>query len=323
MEIQGWPWFLAAPVEAPRREARTSRPLAVFALQRQQSGAPALGGHPRALRRDDLSRRMDKIAQHLPADGGVRIEQPAQYGHAAESNIVLSNRRRRMTITLDAMPATTPQSARPRGGPLTNRILSSGWTKAAVFIACLIPAAWIVWRWQHHELGPNWIEAAERGVGDWVLKFLVLTLCVTPLRRLPGLSALIRYRRMLGLFAFAYACLHFFIYLWYDKGLDWRDMWGDFTTRRFYIFGLIAFLGLIPLALTSTAASIRWLGGKRWQLLHRLVYLSALAGAIHYYLQGKSIVPRAVMYVGIVVLLLLYRVVVFLRKRPVRRLTTT
>ncbi len=226
-------------------------------------------------------------------------------------------------ITLEAMPATTPQPARPRGGPLTNRILTSRWTKAAVFVACLIPGAWIIWRWQHHELGANWIEAAERGVGDWVLKFLVFTLCITPLRRLPGLSALIRYRRMLGLFAFAYACLHFFIYLWYDKGLDWRDMWGDFTTRRFYIFGLIAFVGLFPLALTSTAASIRWLGGKRWQLLHRLVYLSALAGAIHYYLQGKSIVPRAVMFIAIVVLLLLYRAVVFVRKRPARRLSTT
>jgi sulfoxide reductase heme-binding subunit YedZ len=215
------------------------------------------------------------------------------------------------------MAATTPRTARPRRGPLTTRVITSPWTAGVLFTACLIPAAWIIWRWQHHELGPNWIEAAERGVGDWVLKFLIITLSITPLRRLPGLSALIRYRRMLGLFAFAYACLHVFIYVWYDKGLDWRDMLGDFTERRFYIFGLIAFTGLIPLALTSTAGWIRRLGGKRWQLLHRLVYVSALAGAIHYYLQGKSIVPRAVVFLVIVVLLLLYRVAaVYLKKRP-------
>jgi sulfoxide reductase heme-binding subunit YedZ len=135
------------------------------------------------------------------------------------------------------------------------------------------------------------------------------------LRRIPGLNALIRYRRMLGLFAFFYACVHFAIYLWFDKGLDWREMWGDFTRRPFYIFGLIAFVLLVPLALTSTAGWIRRLGGRRWQMLHRLIYVSALCGAIHYYLQGKSIVPNA-LYTGLfIVVLLLLRLVLLFKRR--------
>lgn len=199
--------------------------------------------------------------------------------------------------------------------------LTSRWTKAVVFAACLVPAALLYWRWDHHLLGPNWIEKAQHFTGDWILRFLILTLCISPLRKLPGLSALIRYRRMLGLFAFFYACVHFGIYLWFDKGLDWRDMYGDFTQRRFYIFGLVTFVALIPLALTSTAGWIRRLGGRRWQLLHRLIYVAALAGALHYYLQGKSIVPRAVYYALVIALLLLWRVVMWLVRR--KRMTRT
>jgi len=198
---------------------------------------------------------------------------------------------------------------------LLQKVLSSRWTRAAVFAVSLIPAVLLYWRWQHHLLGANWVEKAQHFTGDWILRFLIFTLCVSPLRKLPGLNALIRYRRMLGLYAFFYACLHFAIYLWYDKGLDWREIYGDFTRRQFYIFGLIAFVALVPLALTSTAAAIRWLGGKRWQWLHRLVYVAALAGAIHYYLQGKSIVLRAVYYGLGIVLLLLWRVAMAIMKQ--------
>ena len=185
------------------------------------------------------------------------------------------------------------------------RVLSSRWTKAAVFLACLVPAVLLYWRWWHHLLGPNWIERAQHFTGDWILRFLILTLCISPLRKLPGLNALIRYRRMLGLFAFFYASVHFWIYLQFDKAWYWQEMYGDFTQRRFYIFGLIAFVALVPLAATSYAAAIRWLGGRRWQWLHRLIYIAALSGALHYYLQGKSIVLRAVYYAAVIVGLLL------------------
>jgi len=194
-------------------------------------------------------------------------------------------------------------------------LLTSRWTKAAVFLAGLVPAALLYWRWAHHLLGPNWIEKAQHFTGDWILRFLIATLCISPLRKLPGLNALIRYRRMLGLFAFFYACVHVWIYLRFDKAWDWREMYGDFTQRRFYIFGLIAFVALVPLAATSYAAAIRWLGGRRWQWLHRLVYVAALAGALHYYLQGKSIVLRAVYYAAIIVGLLLVRVVMYAARR--------
>jgi sulfoxide reductase heme-binding subunit YedZ len=190
-------------------------------------------------------------------------------------------------------------------------ILASRTTKVAVFCASLIPLLVLIWRWRHHQLGINWIEAAQHETGDWILRFLILTLAVTPLRRVPRLNGLIRYRRMLGLYAFFYACVHFGIYLWYDKGLDWLDIRGDFLTRRFYFAGLLAFVLLIPLAITSTRGWVRRLGGKRWQLLHRLIYLSAAAGAVHYYWQGKSISPKAVEYAAVIAALLLYRLAMY------------
>jgi sulfoxide reductase heme-binding subunit YedZ len=183
----------------------------------------------------------------------------------------------------------------------------SRWTKAVVFLAGPVPLAVLIWRRYHHELGANWIEAAQHFTGDWILWFLIATLLVTPVRRLPGLGALIRYRRMFGLYAFFYACVHLSIYLWYDKGLDWLEIKGDFLKRRFYIMGLIAFTLLIPLAITSTKGWIRRLGGRRWQYLHWLIYPAALSGAVHYYWQGKGIVPRAVDYAIVFILLVLYR----------------
>ena len=194
-------------------------------------------------------------------------------------------------------------------------LLTSRPARIVVFLVCLVPAALLYWRWGHHLLGPNWIEKAQRFTGDWILRFLMFTLLVSPFRKIPGMNWLIRYRRMLGLFAFFYACVHFTIYLWFDKALDWHEIYGDFTRRVFYIVGLAAFVLLIPLALTSTAGWIRRLGGRRWQMLHRLIYVSALAGALHYYLQGKSIVLNAV-YTGLfIVLLVLWRAGMWLGKK--------
>ena len=180
-----------------------------------------------------------------------------------------------------------------------------------MFVACLAPIALLLWWYYHHELGANWVEAAQRYTGDWILRFLIVTLLITPVRRFPKLSGLIRYRRMMGLFAFFYACVHVWIYLNYDKAFDWLDIRDDITMRKFYIWGLVAFAALIPLALTSTAGWIRRLGGRRWRMLHRLIYVSALAGALHYYLQGKYIVIRAVVYAAIMIALVAYRPVAF------------
>lgn len=191
--------------------------------------------------------------------------------------------------------------------------------KLLVFVASLVPAVVLAWRWYYHELGINWIQAAQHFTGDWILRFLILTLLITPLRRIPGLNGLIAYRRMFGLFAFFYACIHLDIYLQFDKGWDWLDIRGDFLQRRFYFAGFIAFLAMVPLAITSTKGWIRRLGGPRWQALHRLVYLSALAGVVHYYWQGKSFVMRAAVYVGIVVVLLLYRAVMAVWKARTRK----
>lgn len=173
----------------------------------------------------------------------------------------------------------------------------------------------LIWRWQHNELGINWIEKAQHITGDWTLRFLLFTLCISPLRKIPALNGLIRYRRMLGLYAFFYGCLHFVVYLWYDKALIWSVIREDFTTRRFYFAGLISFLLMLPLAVTSTSGWIRRLGGKSWQRLHRLIYFAAFAGVVHYYWQGKSIVREPVLYAIALFILLAIRVVLGLIKR--------
>lgn len=180
--------------------------------------------------------------------------------------------------------------------------------KVVVFVLCLVPTVVLSWRFQHHQLGFNPLETVARYTGDWTLRFLIATLLITPLRRIPGLNFLIKFRRMLGLFAFFYGTQHFLHYLAVDKLWDWEEIYGDFTMRRFYIFGLIGWLAMLPLAITSFNAAIRWLGGRRWQMLHRLVYVAGLAGVIHYFMQGKAANPEPLIYCAIMVLLLLYRV---------------
>ncbi len=186
-------------------------------------------------------------------------------------------------------------------------LLVSRWTKALVFLLCFAPFAALLWRFLTRNLGANPVEFIQHGTGDWTLRFLVFTLCVTPLRKLFKLPELIRFRRMLGLFAFFYACLHFLTYVGPDQAFDLSAMWKDVAKRPFITVGFTAFVLLIPLALTSTAAWIRRLGGRRWQMLHRAIYVSAVCGVIHYYWLVKSAVIRPLTYGAIVGLLLAWR----------------
>jgi len=194
-------------------------------------------------------------------------------------------------------------------------LLNSKWSKPVVFLLCLLPLARLGWQALHGELTANPIEFITHATGDWALRFLVITLCVTPFRKILHLPELIRFRRMLGLFAFFYACLHFTTYIWLDKFFDLSEMWKDIAKRKYITVGFTAFLLLIPLAVTSTAGWIRRLGGKRWQQLHRLIYLSAALGVIHYYWQVKSAVIRPLTYGAIVAVLLLWRLFASLSKK--------
>ena len=188
-------------------------------------------------------------------------------------------------------------------------LLNSKWSKVVVFLLCLAPLGLLGWRALHDGLTANPIEFITHTTGDWTLRFLIITLCITPFRKLLGLPELIRFRRMLGLFAFFYACLHFTTFIWLDKFFDLPEMWKDIAKRKYITVGFAAFLLLIPLAITSTAGWIRRLGGKRWQMLHRLIYFSAAFGVIHYYWLVKSAVLRPLTYGAIVASLLLWRLV--------------
>lgn len=194
-------------------------------------------------------------------------------------------------------------------------LLNSKWSKPVVFLICLVPLAALGWRALHGELTANPIEFITHATGDWTLRFLIITLCVTPFRKILHLPELIRFRRMLGLFAFFYACLHFTTYIWLDKFFDLSEMWKDIAKRKYITVGFTAFLLLIPLAITSTTGWIRRLGGKRWQQLHRLIYFSAALGVIHYYWLVKSAIIRPLTYGAVVAVLLLWRLFASLTKK--------
>jgi len=197
-----------------------------------------------------------------------------------------------------------------------NSILTSKWAKVAVFLLCLVPLGALLWRAVHAllqglpfdtYLTANPIEFITHATGDWTLRFLIITLAITPLRQILRLPQLIRFRRMLGLFAFFYACLHFSIWIGVDKFFDWPEMWKDVQKRRFITVGFAALVLMIPLAITSTKGWIRRLGGQRWQLLHRAIYLSAILGVIHYWWQVKSDIRKPLEYAWMVGLLLAWR----------------
>jgi sulfoxide reductase heme-binding subunit YedZ len=203
------------------------------------------------------------------------------------------------------------------------RLLLSKWTKVAVFLICLSPLAYLGWRAYRAELTANPVEFIQHFTGDWTLRFLLITLSVTPLRRILNLPDLIRFRRMLGLFAFFYVCLHFLTYIGPDQSFDLAGMWKDVAKRPFITVGFLGFLLLIPLALTSTKGWIRRLGGKRWRALHRLIYFSALCGVVHYYWLVKSDHRLPLLYGALLVVLLLYRLGnSLLKRRPAVAVST-
>ncbi len=188
--------------------------------------------------------------------------------------------------------------------------------KPAVFLACLLPLARLGWKAFNAGLGANPIQVITFSTGTWTLVFLLVTLSITPLRKLTKQYWLIQYRRMLGLFAFFYACLHFTTYIWLDQFFDLHSVYKDVYKRPFITAGFTAFVLMIPLALTSTQWSIRKLG-KRWQKLHRLIYLSAIAGVIHFLWAVKLDKRVPEIYAGILGALLLYRLVLWYRNRVV------
>ena len=190
--------------------------------------------------------------------------------------------------------------------------MSVRWLKVPVFVTCLIPLIRLGWEAYTGNLGANPIETITHSTGTWTLVFLLVTLAVTPLRRLSKLLWLVRFRRMLGLFAFFYGSLHLTTYVWLDKFFAVREMLADIAKRPFITMGLTAFVLMIPLALTSTKGWIRRLGGKRWQALHRLIYFSAIAGVIHYLWLVKADKRKPLEYGAILLLLLAYRVGIWL-----------
>jgi len=183
------------------------------------------------------------------------------------------------------------------------------WFKVALFVLCLVPLARLGWKGYSGGLGANPIEFITHSTGDWTLIFLCVTLSITPLRQVTRQYWLIRFRRMFGLYAFFYGSLHFTTYFWLDKFFDFHEIVKDVGKRPFITLGFTAFVLMIPLAITSTKGWIRRLGGKKWNLLHRLIYFSAIAGVIHYYWLVKADTTKPREYAIVVGMLLGYRLV--------------
>lgn len=181
------------------------------------------------------------------------------------------------------------------------------WIKPTVFILCLLPLVWLIFALLTDRLGANPIEALTRGTGDWTLRLLLITLCMTPLRRFAGWGWPLRIRRMLGLYAFFYVCVHLTTYLWLDQFFDWGEIWHDIVKRPFITAGMVAFVLLVPLAATSTNAMIRRLG-RNWSKLHRFVYVIAVLGVLHFWWLVKADVREPFVYALLLTVLLGMRV---------------
>jgi len=180
--------------------------------------------------------------------------------------------------------------------------------KPVVFLTCLGPLAWLIWLALTDGLSPNPIDDITDTTGRWTLRFLLITLSITPLRRITGWNSLIRFRRMLGLFAFFHNLMHFTTWFVLDQFFAFGDMVNDVIARPFITVGFTGFVLMIPLAVTSTKKWIARLGGKRWQLLHRLIYVSATAGVIHYLWLVKLDIQRPLAYGAVLAVLLAFRV---------------
>jgi sulfoxide reductase heme-binding subunit YedZ len=188
-------------------------------------------------------------------------------------------------------------------------------TKIAIFLAALVPLGRLVWKAFHDGLGANPIEVITHSTGDWTLILVLTTLSITPLRRITRQYWLIGVRRMIGLFAFFYGTLHFLTYIWLDKFFHLHEMVKDIAKRPFITVGFSAFVLMIPLALTSTAWSIRRLGGKNWQRLHRLIYLTGILAVVHYTWLVKADLRKPIEYGIVLGILLVYRVGVWLSEK--------
>ncbi len=214
--------------------------------------------------------------------------------------------------------ATTISPAKPKSS--VHPLVRSSNLKVLVFASSLIPLALLAYKGFTDRLGANPVEVITRSTGLWTLIFLLITLSVTPLRKLTNMPSLIKFRRMLGLFAFFYGFLHLMTFVWLDKFFDVHEMIKDVYQRPFITAGFTAFVLMVPLAITSTRKMIQRLGGKRWNTLHKLIYFSAAAGAIHFYWLVKKDVTQPVEYGTILVVLLGYRLVTWaLKKRTTSR----
>ncbi len=197
-----------------------------------------------------------------------------------------------------------------------------GWLKVASFPLCLAPLGLLVWKAATANLGANPIEAITHSTGDWTLRFLLVTLAITPLRKLTAQPWLIRFRRLFGLFAFFYGSLHFLTYIWLDQAFDIHSMTKDVYKRPFITLGFTAFVLLVPLAVTSTRRMIQRLGGRRWQWLHRLIYVSATAAIVHFTWAMKKDIHRPIEYGIVLGMLLGYRVMVWVASEVAKRRRT-
>ena len=206
------------------------------------------------------------------------------------------------------MPRTAP-AAWPR-----RLLLGTDPIRRAIYIIGLMPAVWYFFLGITDQLGADPQKTLERLLGLWALRFLILSLAITPLRRLGGPN-LIRYRRAVGLLAFTYASLHLTVYMVLDQALDFAAIWADIVKRPYITVGMFAFVILVPLAITSNNALIRRLGGSAWQRLHRLVYVAAAAAAVHFVMVVKAWPPEPLIYAGIVAILLLFRLWLYVQKK--------
>jgi len=195
--------------------------------------------------------------------------------------------------------------------------------KLLILVNGLVPLALLIWDQSHNRLGANPQNFLILTTGMMTLIFLILTMAVTPLRKVTGWNWLIQFRRTLGLYAFFYGCLHFLCFFSLDRGFSVASTLTEMVKRKYLIVGGTALLAMAPLALTSTNAMIKRLGGKRWRALHRLAYVAAIAGVVHYYMQVKADVRQPLAFAAVLAVLLGYRLVVYLRRPKAAPAATT
>jgi sulfoxide reductase heme-binding subunit YedZ len=194
--------------------------------------------------------------------------------------------------------------------------------KPAIWLLALAPLAWLVWLALNQQLGPNPAEAMNRFLGDWAFRLLLVALAVTPLRLLTGNATVVRFRRLLGLFAFFYLALHLASYVAVDQFFDWKAIWNDIVKRTYITLGMAGFVILLALAATSTKGMIKRLGGKGWNRLHKGVYLAGALAAVHFIMMRKGFQLEPLVYAGILALLLAARLLPA-RRRASRQASST